>query len=128
MKPATKNKKIKAVPATKLARKLSPRNRGSQPAPQDGGRLQLLFATNVRLIRKARVLSQEALADLADLDRTFVSSVERNRRNVTVGSIQRIADALRVDVRVLFDPTLTEQSALALIQTQGTQRAAATRS
>jgi len=121
--PATKNKKIKAVPGAKLARKLSPRNRGSQAVSTDEGRLQLLFATNVKLIRKARELSQEALADLADLDRTFVSSVERNRRNVTVGSIQRIADALRVDVRILFDPQLTEQSALALIQAQGNQRA-----
>ncbi len=124
MKPATKDKKTKAVPAAKPARTLSPRNRGSHASSADDGRLQLLFATNVKLIRKARELSQEALADLADLDRTYISSTERNRRNVTVGSIQRIADALRVDVRVLFDPLLTEQSALALIQTQGTQRAA----
>jgi DNA-binding XRE family transcriptional regulator len=122
VKPATKNKKIKPLPV-KVARKLSPRNRGSQAASTDEGRLQLLFATNVKLIRKARELSQEALADLADLDRTYISSTERNRRNVTVGSIQRIADALRVDVRVLFDSQLTEQSALALIQAQGTQRA-----
>jgi DNA-binding XRE family transcriptional regulator len=122
VKPATKNKEIKSLP-TKVAKKLSPRNRGSQATSADDGRLQLLFATNVKLIRKARELSQEALADLADLDRTYVSSTERNRRNVTVGSIQRIADALRVDVRVLFDPQLTEQSALALIQAQGTRRA-----
>lgn len=124
MKPATKNKKTKAVPAAKPARKLSPRNRGSQAASTDDGRLQLLFATNVKLIRKARELSQEALADLADLDRTYISSTERNRRNVTVGSIQRIADALRVDVRVLFDPQLTEQAALAITQAQANPRAA----
>ncbi|MBN8505531.1 MAG: helix-turn-helix transcriptional regulator [Burkholderiales bacterium] len=86
--------------------------------------MQLLFATNVKLIRKARELSQEALADLADLDRTYISSTERNRRNVTVGSIQRIADALRVDVRVLFDPQLTEQAALAITQAQANPRAA----
>jgi DNA-binding XRE family transcriptional regulator len=121
VKPATNNKKSKLAPA-KVARKLSPRNRGSQAASADEGRLQLLFATNVKLIRKARELSQEALADLADLDRTYISSTERNRRNVTVGSIQRIADALCVDVRTLFDPQLTEQSALALIQAQGSHR------
>ncbi len=124
MKSATKIKKAPAQPAAKPARKLSPRNRGSQAAAADGGRLQLLLATNIKLIRKARELSQEALADLADLDRTYVSSTERNRRNVSIGSIQRIADALRVDVRVLFDPGLSEQSANALIQAQATQRAA----
>lgn len=114
MKTATKNKKSTAMASAKPARKLSPRNRGSQAAATDDGRLQLLFATNMRLVRKARGLSQEALADLADLDRTYVSSTERNRRNISVGSIQRIADALRVDARVLFDPDLTERDALAL--------------
>lgn len=54
--------------------------------------------------RKLKDLSQEALADLCDLDRTYISGIERKRRNVGIRNIQRIADALGVDARELFDP------------------------
>jgi transcriptional regulator with XRE-family HTH domain len=44
--------------------------------------------------REAKGLSQEALADLAELHRTFVGSVERGERNVSVVNIYRLAQAL----------------------------------
>lgn len=69
-----------------------------------------LFAVNMRLLRQYRQLSQEALADLCDLDRTYISGIERKRRNLGIRNIQRIADALDVDARVLFDPQLHEDS------------------
>lgn len=47
-------------------------------------------------------LSQEELADRAGLDRTYVSGIERGRRNPTVGVLQRIADALGADLDVIF--------------------------
>lgn len=128
MKPATKKSVAKAPPARTATRQLSPRNRGSQLVEPDDQRLQTLFAANVRLVRKARALSQEALADLADLDRTYISSTERNRRNVSLGSIQRIADALSVDVRVLFDPQLSERDALRLVLDQDARKAQAAKS
>jgi transcriptional regulator with XRE-family HTH domain len=68
--------------------------------------LLVLFAENMRAVRTARDYSQEELADRCDLDRTYVSSVERKRRNISIRSIQRIADGLDVDVRHLFDPAL----------------------
>ena len=49
-------------------------------------------------------LSQEGLADIAELHRTYVSSVERGERNVTVDSLERLADALGVDIRAFFEP------------------------
>ena len=68
--------------------------------------LLALFAINIRLLRKHRGLSQEALADLCDLDRTYISGIERKRRNLGIRNIQRIADALEVDARILLDPDL----------------------
>ena len=68
--------------------------------------LQHLFATNVRLVRRARNISQEELAHLASLDRTYISSVERRLRNLSIQNIQRLAVALQVDPRELFDPAL----------------------
>lgn len=50
----------------------------------------------VRTARKARALSQEDLADVCSLDRTYVSGIERGARNPTILSLWRIADALGV--------------------------------
>lgn len=86
---------------------LSPRGRGAVPAPADEDRLLRLFADNMKRLRQDKQLSQEALADLCDLDRTYISGIERKRRNLGIRNIQRIADALAVDVRELFSPDTT---------------------
>ena len=92
-------------PANSVGRKrLSPRDRGASPAPADEDRVLRLFAGNMKRLRQKRQLSQEALADLCDLDRTYISGIERKRRNLGIRNIQRIADALDIDVRELFDP------------------------
>ena len=94
--------------STPVRKRLSPRGRGAVPAPLDEDRLLRLFAENMRVVRLQRELSQEALGDLCDLDRTYISSIERKRRNVSIRNIQRIADALSVDARALLDPDLSE--------------------
>ncbi len=60
----------------------------------------------MRLIRERRGLSQESLGFRSRLDRTYVSSVERQQRNISIRNIQRVADALDIDVRLLFTPAL----------------------
>lgn len=55
--------------------------------------LQQLGET-IREIREGKGLSQERLALEADLDRTFISSIEAGRRNLTFGSILKVSDAL----------------------------------
>lgn len=53
------------------------------------------FGANVRAKREAKEFSQEKLAELADLDRTYISSVERGVRNISMLSVLRIAKALK---------------------------------
>lgn len=55
----------------------------------------LVVARNVRAKRKAAGLSQEELAHEADVDRTYVSQVERGQRNLTISVLARIAKALK---------------------------------
>lgn len=56
-----------------------------------------IVGRNVREARKAIGLSQEALADKAGIDRTYVSGVERGVRNPTVTIVARLAEALEVE-------------------------------
>lgn len=56
-----------------------------------------IFAANVRSYRSQAGLSQEELAELAGLHRTYISSVEREKRNISIDNIQHIAEALKVE-------------------------------
>ncbi len=62
-----------------------------------------IFARNVRRLRSATGLSQEQLASRAGLHRTYVSSIERGQRNVSLENIFAIAQALGCDPRDLLD-------------------------
>ncbi len=72
-------------------------------APPASARQRL--AWHLRSLRAAQGLSQEVLADLAQLHRTYVGSVERCERNVSLDNVERLAQALGVDICVLFGPT-----------------------
>lgn len=54
-----------------------------------------MFARNLRAFRAAQRLSQEALADRAGLHRTYVGSVERAERNISIDNMERLAIALK---------------------------------
>lgn len=56
--------------------------------------LRSVFAHNLRKLRLGKNLSQEKLAELSGLHRTYVSSVERCERNITLETVERFAAAL----------------------------------
>lgn len=61
------------------------------------------FAANVRRKRTEQGLSQERLAELCGLHRTYIGSIERAERNVSIDNIARIARALKVSLITLFE-------------------------
>ena len=65
--------------------------------------LQIAFGNVVRSKRVQAGLSQEGLADLAGLHFTYVSSVERGERNISLENIARLSKALNVNIKDLFD-------------------------
>lgn len=62
------------------------------------------LANNVRLLRKSKNISQEKLADLCGIHRTYIGSVERCERNVTLSTLELLANALGVSVTQLLTP------------------------
>jgi transcriptional regulator with XRE-family HTH domain len=63
----------------------------------------------IRVLRQQRGLSQEALAHLAALDRSYMSGIERGRRNLSILNMARIASALRVPLSDLLQPMMSGQ-------------------
>ena len=70
--------------------------------------LRTRFARNLRACRVRQGISQEQLAAIAGLSRTFVSDVEREIRNCSIDNIERLANALDVDVSALFKPVAVD--------------------
>jgi transcriptional regulator with XRE-family HTH domain len=66
------------------------------------GSRRAIFGRRVRVLRVARGMSQEDLADAAGVHRTYVSSLERGLRNVGLDNVYRLADALGVEPSELF--------------------------
>ena len=61
-----------------------------------------VFGTNVRHYREQKNISQEKLAEMSGLHRTYIRDLERFQRNISLSNIQKIADALEVETYVLF--------------------------
>jgi transcriptional regulator with XRE-family HTH domain len=60
------------------------------------------FGQQIKTLRKERGLSQEDLAELTGLDRTYISGIERGLRNVALRNIEALARALGVSIADLF--------------------------
>jgi len=66
------------------------------PGASENARARL--ARHLRAERAARGISQEALADMAQLHRTYVGSIERQERNVSLDNVEKLARVLDLDI------------------------------
>lgn len=68
----------------------------------ENGTARRNIARNLKWFRAQSGISQERLADLSGLHRTYVGAVERCERNISVDNIERLANALSVSIADLF--------------------------
>ena len=61
-----------------------------------------VFGKNIRKYRNERGISQEKLAELSGLHRTYISDIKRFQRSISLENIGRLADALEVETYKLF--------------------------
>jgi transcriptional regulator with XRE-family HTH domain len=61
-----------------------------------------IFGGNVQKYRKAKQISQEKLAELAGVHRTYVGMIERAEKNITLRNMEKIANALGVEIADLL--------------------------
>ncbi|MCL2455737.1 MAG: helix-turn-helix domain-containing protein [Micrococcales bacterium] len=66
------------------------------------GDLQRTFGRNLRAYREAQGLSQEAFAEVLGVHRTYMGGVERGERNLTLRSVERLAERIGVEPMVLL--------------------------
>lgn len=64
--------------------------------------IQEKFGKRIRELRQSRGFSQESFAQLCNLDRTYISGIERGLRNVSLRNIQAMASALEMSISDLF--------------------------
>lgn len=62
------------------------------------------ISANLKRFRTERKLSQEQMAELAGFHRTYVSQLERCVTNISIDGLERLADALGVDIAALLEP------------------------
>jgi transcriptional regulator with XRE-family HTH domain len=61
------------------------------------------FGSKVKELREQKGFSIEYLANIADIDRTYISDIEKGKRNVSLLIIEKLSKALEVNIQELFD-------------------------
>ena len=64
--------------------------------------IRILLGKRVKELRNKLSISQEELADLAGLDRTYITSVERGKRNISIINVEKLANSLQVSLSEFF--------------------------
>ncbi|MBS1918473.1 MAG: helix-turn-helix transcriptional regulator [Bacteroidetes bacterium] len=65
--------------------------------------LQEKIGKRITELRKAKKLSQQKFAYEADIERSFLTHIEKGRKNISVGTLERIMSALEISVKDFFD-------------------------
>ena len=64
--------------------------------------ITMIFGNKVRYYRKLKMISQEELSNLCNLHRTYIGSIERGERNITLINAEKVANALGVPLFKFF--------------------------
>lgn len=72
--------------------------------------IQEKFGLRVKELRKEKSLSQEALANIAEIDRTYMTSLENGKRNISLQNIDKVIKALDLTIDEFFDSPLFKNS------------------
>jgi len=70
---------------------------------KEKSKILIKFGERVREIRIEKGLSQEQLAHLADVHRTYIGMIERAEKNITLINIEKIAKSLNIEISQLFN-------------------------
>ncbi|MFH6936339.1 helix-turn-helix domain-containing protein [Flavobacterium sp. FlaQc-30] len=65
--------------------------------------IRMKFGIKVKVLRLSKGYSQEKLAELADLDRTYIPGIESGKRNVSIIVIEKIAKAFHISISDLMN-------------------------
>lgn len=65
--------------------------------------IKVTFGQKMKLLRKGRNLSQEELAIKSGLNRPYISAIEQGKRNVSLEVIEKLAEALEIEIKVFFE-------------------------
>lgn len=69
---------------------------------KENGELIQILSKNIKKIRNEKGISQEKLADLANLHRTYIGAIERGEKNITLSTLASLATALNTDAKTLL--------------------------
>lgn len=65
--------------------------------------IKITIGQRIRVLRETKNMAQKDLAYAADLDRTYIASVECGKRNISIVNIEKIANALGVSLKEFFE-------------------------
>lgn len=65
--------------------------------------IKIAVGKRVKELRNKLGISQEELADIAELDRTYITSVECGKRNISIVNVEKLANALNVSLSEFFN-------------------------
>ena len=76
----------------------------AKPSPSHAGSPVLInLGKKIRIIREKKGLSQEQFSYKADVHRTYIGMIERAEKNISLVNIEKIAKALGINIKDLFD-------------------------
>lgn len=84
--------------------------KSEQKAVRDLDQILKIIGTHLRYWRKQRGWSQQKLADMATLDRTYISAVEHGKQNISIAALSKLSEALDISIENLLNFDLSDQN------------------